>query len=138
MSFLIKDVYAATDSAVTLTNTTVPATTTASVGTSADVLSTVAPTEATGGDGMFSILMMLAMVVIFYFLLWRPQSKRAKEHRNLINNLQKDDEVVTSGGVLGKITLVDEKFLKINVSEGVEIQLQRAAISAVLPKGTIR
>lgn len=122
MSFLIKDALAAADSTVS---------------TVADTASTTGA-ATTGADGSFSIIMMVAMVVIFYLLLWRPQSKRAKEHRNLVNNLQKGDEVVTSGGMLGTITQVDEKFIVIKVAEGVEIKLQRSAISSVLPKGTMK
>lgn len=118
MSFLIKDALAAADTTVS---------------TAADAASTTA-----GSDGSFSIIMMVAMIVIFYLLLWRPQSKRAKEHRNLVNNLQKGDEVITSGGMLGTISQVDEKFITIKVAEGVEIKLQRSAISSVLPKGTVK
>ncbi len=122
MSFFIKDALAAADSTVT---------------TVADAANTTGAATS-GTDGSFSIIMMVAMVVIFYLLLWRPQSKRAKEHRNLVSNLQKGDEVVTSGGMLGAITQVDEKFIVIKVSEGVEIKLQRSAISSVLPKGTMK
>lgn len=89
-------------------------------------------------NSMVSILMMVGLIVIFYFLLWRPQSKRAKEHRELIGNLQKGDEIVTSGGMLGRIVKVDEKFIVINVSEGVDIKMQRGSVSMVLPKGTIK
>ncbi len=126
MSFLIKDAFA--DSTVSAASSTI-----------SDAVGSVASTtDAAGGDGTFSIIMMLAMVVIFYLLLWRPQSKRAKEHRSLIDNLQKGDEVVTSGGILGKISQIEEKFIVLCISEGVEIKLQRAAISSVLPKGTIK
>lgn len=122
MSFLIKDALAAAD---------------ATVGTVADTATTTGAATS-GTDGSFSIIMMVAMIVIFYLLLWRPQSKRAKEHRNLVNNLQKGDEIVTSGGMLGTITQVEEKFIVIKVAEGVEIKLQRSAISSVLPKGTVK
>ncbi len=122
MSFLIKDALAAAD---------------ATVGTVADTATTTGAATS-GTDGSFSIIMMVAMIVIFYLLLWRPQSKRAKEHRNLVNNLQKGDEIVTSGGMLGTITQVEEKFIVIKVAEDVEIKLQRSAISSVLPKGTVK
>lgn len=120
MTFLIQDAFAAADTA---TSTVTDAATAAG---------------APAGDGTFSIIMMVAMIVIFYLLLWRPQSKRAKEHRTLVENLQKGDEVVTSGGMLGKITQVEEKIITIAITEGVEIKLQRAAISSVLPKGTLK
>lgn len=122
MSFLIKDAMAAVDSAAA---------------TVADTASTTgAATPA--ADSSFSIIMMVAMVVIFYLLLWRPQSKRAKEHKNLVNNLQKGDEVVTSGGILGKINQVEEKFITVSIADNVDIKLQRSAISSVLPKGTVK
>ena len=71
-------------------------------------------------------------------MLIRPQNKRAKEHRELIGKLKKGDEIVTSGGLLAKVISLDEQFLKVNIAEGVEISLQRSAVSTVLPKGTIK
>ena len=103
----------------------------------ADAVSSAATSATTAGDSTFSIIMMVAMIVIFYFLLWRPQSKRAKEHRNLVGNLQKDDEIVTSGGIIGRITKVEEKFLTIAIANNVEIRLQRSAVTSVLPKGSV-
>lgn len=105
---------------------------------STDTIASTIGTTSTTGDGTFSIIMMVAMIVIFYLLLWRPQSKRAKEHRNLVDNLKKGDEVVTSGGILGTIVDVEEKMLIVTIAEGVQIQLQRAAISSVLPKGSLK
>jgi preprotein translocase subunit YajC len=97
---------------------------------------------ASGGaqtqDSMFSFAMIIAIFVIFYFMLIRPQNKRAKEQRNLLGGLQKGDEVVTNGGILGKIISIDDNYLKISIAETVEINLQRGAVSAVLPKGTIK
>ncbi len=103
----------------------------------ADAAST-ATTSASSTDSTFSIVMMVAMIVIFYLLLWRPQSKRAKEHRNLVSNLQKGDEIVTSGGLLGKIAQIEEKVLIITIAEGVNVKVQRSAVSSVLPKGTVK
>lgn len=125
MGFFINDAFAATEASTSVTKAVTDAANAAGV-------------QAPGSDGTFSIIMMLAMVVIFYLLLWRPQSKRAKEHRNLVSSLQKGDEVVTSGGILGKITHVDEKIITIAISENTEIKLQRGAISSVLPKGTLK
>ena len=93
---------------------------------------------AGGPNSTASIVMMVGLIVIFYFLMWRPQSKRAKEHRDLIGNLKKGDEIVTSGGVLGKIVNLNEKFLEMAIADGVEIKLQRSSVTNVLPKGTMK
>ncbi len=85
-----------------------------------------------------SIVFMVAILVIFYFFLLRPQQKKAKEHRKLIDSIEKGDEVVTAGGILGKVTKVGDSFLDILVSEGVEIKVQRPSVSSVMPKGTIK
>lgn len=77
-------------------------------------------------------------LLIFYFLLWRPQSKRQKEHKNLISELAKGDEVVTAGGMLGKVTKVTEDFIVIEVADGVQLPIQKVAVTAALPKGTIK
>jgi preprotein translocase subunit YajC len=90
------------------------------------------------GDGSFSLIMIAAIFVLFYFMLIRPQNKRAKEHRELVGKIKKGDEIVTAGGILGKVTSLDEQYIKISVSEGVEVSLQRSAISSVLPKGTLK
>lgn len=89
-------------------------------------------------DGTFSLVMIVVIFVLFYFMLIRPQNRRAKEHKDLISSLKKGDEVITSGGLLGKVTSLDEQFIKISLAEGVEVSLQRGAISSVLPKGTIK
>lgn len=93
-------------------------------------------TQQAGGLSM--LLMPAIFILIFYFLLWRPQSKRAKEQREMIDNIKKGDEIVTSGGLLGKVVGLHDKFLDLNIAEGIEIKVQRNAVSAVLPKGTIK
>ena len=90
------------------------------------------------GSPMSSILMLVVFGLIFYFMLIRPQSKRAKEHKNMVEAIQKGDEVVTNGGVLGKISKVGESFITLKIAENVEINVQKHAISAALPKGTIK
>jgi preprotein translocase subunit YajC len=75
---------------------------------------------------------------LFYLILWRPQAKRAKEHRELVGGLSKGDEVLTSGGILGRITNVSDDYVTVEISEGVEVNLQKSAIGAALPKGTIK
>ena len=84
------------------------------------------------------IFILVAFALVFYFLLWRPQSKRAKEHRDLVANLAKGDEIISSGGLVGKVTKVEEQFLVFEVSAGVELKLQKGAVTAALPKGTIK
>lgn len=90
------------------------------------------------GDGMYSMVMIAAIFVLFYFMLIRPQNKRAKEHRDLIGAIKKGDEIITSGGMLGKVVEVDEQYIKINIANGVDIDMQRNAVSSVLPKGTLK
>ncbi len=84
------------------------------------------------------ILPLLLMFGIFYFLLIRPQQKKAKEHKNMIGAINKGDEIITNGGMLGKITDVDDNFLTCKIAQNVEVKIQRHAISSVLPKGTIK
>ncbi len=97
---------------------------------------TTAPGPQT--DGTFSLIMIAAIFVLFYFMLIRPQSKRAKEHRELISKLKKGDEIITTGGMLAKVIAIDDQYIKVSIAEGVEISLQRNAVSAVLPKGTLK
>ncbi len=77
-------------------------------------------------------------LLIFYFLLWRPQSKRQKEHKELVGGLSKGDEVVTAGGMLGKIVKVTDDFVVVEVSEGIQFPVQKVAVATALPKGTIK
>ena len=90
-----------------------------------------------GGEYMQFILL-AGFLVIFYLMIWRPQAKRAKEHRNLGGCLQKGDEVVTSGGIAGKVTKVTDDFLVIEASDTVELKIQKSAVIAALPKGTLK
>ncbi len=84
------------------------------------------------------MLLIVAMFGVMYFLMIRPQMKRAKEHKTMVESLQKGDEVITSGGILGRISKVDDQYVTVAIASGVEIQAQRAAIQTVLPKGTIK
>jgi preprotein translocase subunit YajC len=92
----------------------------------------------TPGGGMESILLIVLMFVVLYFLMIRPQMKRAKEHKAMIEALQKGDEVITAGGMLGRISKINENYASLEIAENVEIQVQRAAVQLVLPKGTIK
>lgn len=97
-----------------------------------------APAGAPPGGGMANLIMLVGLVVIFYFLIWRPQAKRQKEHKTLVEGLSKGDEIVTNGGILGKVTKVDEDFISIQVAAEIEIKLQRQAVSSLVPKGTLK
>ena len=92
-----------------------------------------------GQPGMLAQFLPLILIfAVFYFLLIRPQMKRAKEHKNLVANLGTGDEVVTNGGLLGKITKVDESFVTVELTENVRVRIQKHAIASVMPKGTIK
>ena len=91
-----------------------------------------------GSDPLLSLLPLVLIFGVFYFLLIRPQNKRQKEHRALVGNLAVGDEIVTAGGVLGKITEVNEQFVRVQVADGVELKVQRHTIGGVMPKGTIK
>ena len=100
-----------------------------------------APAAAGGGDTMSTMMGMLALVLMFvvlYFVMIRPQMKKQKEHKAMIDALAKGDEVVTVGGVLGKVSKLGETHLGIEIATGVEVQVQRHAVVQVLPKGTIK
>ena len=94
--------------------------------------------DATQPGGLMSFLPLIIIFVIFYFLLIRPQMKRAKEHKKLVAELGNGDEVVTNGGILGRITNVGESFITVELTDNVQVKVQRHAISNVMPKGTIK
>jgi preprotein translocase subunit YajC len=97
--------------------------------------------QAAGGAQPSAFVQLLPLVlifVVFYFLLIRPQAKRAKEHKAMVSALAVGDEVVTSGGILGKVTEAGEQFLTLEVAEGVRVKVQRHTVSSLLPKGTYR
>ena len=93
---------------------------------------------ATPGSDLMAFLPMIAIIVVFYFLLIRPQQKRAKETKAMLEALQKGDEVVTAGGVVGRIAKLGEAYANVEIAPNVEITVQRSAISLLLPKGTIK
>jgi preprotein translocase subunit YajC len=90
------------------------------------------------GSPIPSIVMLLVLFGLFYFLLIRPQQKRTKEHREMTEKLAKGDEVITQGGMLGRITKLGDTFISLEIAEGTEIKVQRGAVSTLLPKGTIK
>jgi len=101
----------------------------------------ISPAYAQGGaagGGFESMILIVLMFGVLYFLLIRPQMKRAKEHKTMIEALQKGDEVVTAGGVLGRIIRVSENYVAVEIAPNVEVQVQRPAVQLVLPKGTLK
>ena len=90
------------------------------------------------GGGIESMLLIVVMFGVLYFLMIRPQMKRAKEHKAMIEALQKGDEVVSGGGILGRVSKLNENYITLEVAQGVEMTLQRSAVQVVLPKGTIK
>ena len=94
--------------------------------------------DAAQPGGLMSFLPLIIIFVIFYFLLIRPQMKRAKEHKKLVAELGNGDEVVTNGGILGRITNVGESFITVELGDNVQIKVQRHAIASIMPKGTIK
>lgn len=97
-----------------------------------------AQSAAPAGSGMSSLIMMVAIFAIFYFLMIRPQQKRQKELKALIAALQKGDEVMTAGGILGRVHALDEQYIELEVAEGVNMKMQRSSVVSVLPKGSVK
>ena len=100
-----------------------------------------APAAAAGGDMMSTLTGMLPLVLMFvvlYFIMIRPQMKRQTEHRAMVQALAKGDEVVIGGGMLGRVTRMSEQYMHVEIANGIEVQVQRAAVLQVLPKGTIK
>jgi preprotein translocase subunit YajC len=91
-----------------------------------------------GGADIMSMLPIILMFVVLYFVMIRPQMKRAKEHKAMVDALQKGDEVIAAGGVLGKVTKVADNYVTIEIADKMEIKVQRPAVQLVLPKGTIK
>jgi preprotein translocase subunit YajC len=110
MSFLISDAYAAAP---------------------------VAASPAQAG-GFNTIIMMGVFVLVLYFIMLRPQQKRAKQQRDMLTSLAKGDEIITGGGLLGKITHIGEQFITVSIAETTEIKIQKSAVAAVVPKGTMK
>lgn len=94
--------------------------------------------DAPQGGDLFQIAFLVGLFVLFYFIAIRPQRKRQKEHTEMVSALSKGDEVVTSSGILGKISSLDDNYIVLTVSDKVELKFQRVHIHAVLPKGTLK
>lgn len=96
------------------------------------------PAPAPAGGGLELILMMGVFFAIMYFMIIRPQQKRAKEHKQMLESLSKGDEVVTGGGVLGKVAAITDNFIELSIADNVTIKVQKQAIATVMPKGTMK
>lgn len=97
--------------------------------------------QAAGGQGGLDLMGLMPLVLLFvllYFLMIRPQAKKQKEHKTMLQGLQKGDEVVSAGGVLGTVISVGDQFVTLDISSGVEIVVQKAAVQTLLPKGSIK
>ena len=90
------------------------------------------------GGGMSFIVMFAVFFIFIYFFIWRPQNKRAKEQQNLLDSLAKGDEVVTAGGLLGRISKISGQYMTLTVGNNVDIVMQKSAVVSVLPKGTLK
>jgi len=88
--------------------------------------------------GLMGFIPLVVIFVLFYFLLIRPQMKRAKDHRKMVESLAKNDEVVTSGGMLGKVIDIEESFITVEIAEGVRVKVQKNAVTSLVPKGTAK
>ena len=103
----------------------------------ADATAAAAP-AAGQPDPLASLILPIGLVILFYFFLIRPQSKRAKEHRKMVSELQKGEEVITSGGILGKIVELKDDFIVLEIAKDVNLTVQRSAVQNIMPKGTIK
>jgi preprotein translocase subunit YajC len=107
-----------------------------------DFLIPTAMAQAAGGTAQnpltSMVLPMMAIFAVFYFFLIRPQNKRAKDHRDMVSKLATGDEVVTNGGLLGRVTEVGDTFISLEVAKGVEVKVQRVQVSQLMPKGTVK
>lgn len=95
-------------------------------------------TPAAMGEGLAGMVPLILIFVIFYFLILRPQIKRAKEHKQMVTALAKGDEIVTNGGLLGKVVAVSDDIVTVELAAGVQVKLQKAAVGSLVPKGTLK
>ena len=102
------------------------------------ILLPVAQAAPAAAPGMGTFLLPIALIAVMYFLMIRPQMKRAKEHRAMLDKLSKGDEVITSGGIAGTVTDIGDNFVTLEVADNVRVRVQKAAVGNVLPKGTLK
>ena len=93
---------------------------------------------APASPGFEGLLLPIGLIVLLYFLMIRPQMKRQKEHKKLVSELEKGDEVQTDGGIMGKIKDLGDNFIQLEIADGIEVKIRRQSINAVMPKGTLK
>ena len=103
-----------------------------------DAMADAGTATAQSPDPLASLILPIGLVVLFYFFLIRPQSKRQKEHKKMVNDLQKGEEILTSGGILGKITNIKDDFVTLEIAKEVSLKIQKSAVQTIMPKGTIK
>jgi preprotein translocase subunit YajC len=103
-----------------------------------DALANTAASGAPASSGMSSLLILVVFFAAFYFFIIRPQNKRQKEMRAMINSVAKGDEIITNGGLAGKIAELNDTFIELEIADGVKVKIQRGAIASTLPKGTLK
>ena len=103
-----------------------------------DAVADAGAAAAQSPDPLASLILPIGLVVLFYFFLIRPQSKRQKEQKQMVNGLQKGEEVLTSGGILGKITNIKDDFITLEIAKDISITMQKTAVQTIMPKGTIK
>ena len=103
-----------------------------------DAVADAGAAAAQSPDPLASLILPIGLVVLFYFFLIRPQSKRQKEQKQMVNDLQKGEEVLTSGGMLGKITNIKDDFITLEIAKDISITMQKTAVQTIMPKGTIK
>ncbi|HMT93766.1 preprotein translocase subunit YajC [uncultured Thiothrix sp.] len=103
-----------------------------------DAMAQAVPAGPAGGGLIEMVLMMAVFFAIMYFMIIRPQQKRAKDHKTMLEALSKGDEVVTGGGLLGKVANIGDNFIQVEIADNVQIKVQKQAIASVLPKGTLK
>ena len=92
----------------------------------------------TSGPGFGDFAFLIVLFAVFYFLLIRPQQKRAKEHKKMVEAIAKGDEIVTNGGLLGRISKVGDNFITVEIADGMEVRVQRGSVASLMPKGTMK
>jgi preprotein translocase subunit YajC len=103
-----------------------------------DAIAEAAATTPQQGDPLMSLILPIGLVVLFYFFLIRPQSKRQKEHRTMVAGLQKGEEVITTGGILGKVIQINDDFITLEIAKDISMKVQKNAVQTIMPKGTLK
>ncbi len=103
-----------------------------------DAMADAGAAAAQSADPLASLILPIGLVVLFYFFLIRPQSKRQKEHKKMVSELQKGEEILTSGGILGKVTNINDDFITLEIAKDVSLKIQKSAVQTIMPKGTIK